>query len=255
MVSVVTAVFNGREHVAECIQSVIDQDYPQVEHIVLDGGSTDGTPEILERYNKHLAFWKSEPDSGVYDAWNKALSVARGEWIAFLGCDDVYLPGAISAYMELATRVPEAEFLSSRARLEHSSGYSPTFGGPWLWPQFTYQMTTVHVGSMHRRSLFERVGLFDPSYKIAGDYEWMLRSRDTLKAAFTNEVTVVMRAGGLSDSTKGLREAKRAKLKNGIKGDLQAEWDLRRLIVRFHLRQFYLRHLFRPKSPLAGQVR
>jgi cellulose synthase/poly-beta-1,6-N-acetylglucosamine synthase-like glycosyltransferase len=84
VVGVITAVFNGHDHIADCIESVINQDYPNVEHIILDGGSTDGTVTILRSYEGRIAFWKSEPDKGVCDAWNKGLKLARGEWIAFL---------------------------------------------------------------------------------------------------------------------------------------------------------------------------
>jgi glycosyltransferase involved in cell wall biosynthesis len=241
LVTVITAVFNGQPHVARCLDSVILQDYPNIEHIVLDGGSRDGTLEVLKQYDEHLAFWKTEPDQGVFDAWNKALGKARGEWICFLGADDEFLPGAVSAYMALARKHPDVEFLSSRARLEHPTGYSPVFGRQWSWPQFARAMTTVHVGSMHRRTMFERLGRFDTSYRIAGDYELMLRARNGLRAAFMPEVSVVMRAGGLSDSTAGLYEARRAKLQNSVCSPLRAELDLCQLITRFYLRLIYLK--------------
>src|SRR3984885_5071370 len=166
LVSVITAVFNGHEHIAACIESVLRQDYPNVEHIILDGGSTDDTVMILRHYDDQIAFWKSEPDKGVYDAWNKGLEVASGEWIAFLGADDIYLPGAISTYVELARLNPKADFLSSRARLYHETGYSPIFGGEWEWPCFARSMSTIHVGTMHRRSLFAQFGQFDTSSRM-----------------------------------------------------------------------------------------
>jgi hypothetical protein len=125
--------------------------------------------------------------------------------------------------------------------LAHPTGYSPVFGGPWAWPRFATAMSTIHVGTMHRRSLFERLGPFDSAYRIAGDYEFMLRAKDTLKTAFTPATTVVMRAGGLSDSTASLYEAKRAKVANSVRTPLIAEFELRRAITRFHLRQLYLK--------------
>jgi glycosyltransferase involved in cell wall biosynthesis len=241
LVTVVTAVFNGRPYVAGCLESVLTQNYPNIEHIILDGGSTDGTLDVLRQYDDRVAFWKSEQDKGVYDAWNKALSLARGEWICFLGVDDIYLPGAISAYVALARNNPEAEFLSSKAKLDHPTGYSPVFGGPWSWPRFATAMSTIHVGTMHHRSLFERLGIFDSTYRIAGDYELMLRAKATLRTAFLPEVTVVMRAGGVSDSTAGLYEARRAKVMNGVRTPLLAELELRRAITRFHIRRLYLK--------------
>lgn len=241
LVTVITAVFNGRDSIARCLESVGSQDYPHVEHVVIDGGSKDGTVDILREHDRSLAWWVSESDKGVYDAWNKGLSVARGDWIAFLGADDMYLPGAISTYMELARAHPHAEFLASRAQLEHPSGYSPVFGGPWCWPQFAAKMTTIHVGTMHRSSLFERIGVFDTSFRIAGDYEFLLRSRDRLRTAFTPEVTVIMRAGGLSDSTDVLHESVRAKLATGVCSKFDAEYHLRKSILRFHIRRICLK--------------
>jgi glycosyltransferase involved in cell wall biosynthesis len=240
LVTIITAVFNGEAVLESCLQSVFSQDYPNIEHIVVDGGSTDGTISLLRRYEDRLALWVSEPDKGVYDAWNKGVALARGEWIAFLGADDMYLPGAISTYIALARSHPEAEFLSSKARLDHPTGYSPTFGGPWEWPRFTTAMTTIHVGTLHHRELFERYGKFNIAYRIAGDYEFMLRARNSLKAAYTPEITVIMRAGGVSDSTAGLHEARRAKVEAGVRTRPHAEIELRRAILRFHVRRAYL---------------
>jgi len=256
LVSVITAVLNARDCIGHCLESVRSQNYPNFEHIVLDGGSTDGTIEVIRDCEDDLALWVSEPDCGVYDAWNKGLKLARGEWIAFLGADDLYLPGAIMTYMELARAHPEAEFLSSRARLDHPTGYAPVFGGPWQWPRFSKTMTTIHVGTMHRRSLFDRLGPFDTGYRIAGDYEFLLRSRQNLRAAFTPAATVVMGAGGLSDSTAVLHETMHAKISTGVCSPLQAQIQLRRSILRFHARRFYLkvRSCFvRPRNqPRAG---
>lgn len=250
LVSIITAVFNGNEFIADCLESVLLQDYPFIEHIVVDGGSEDGTIDTLHRYDDSLALWISEADGGVYDAWNKGLKLARGEWIAFLGADDVYSAGAVSAYMRLAKQNPDAEFLCTQARLVHPTGYSPVFGGPWEWPRFSTAMTTIHVGTMHRRSLFETYGEFDRTYRIAGDYEYLLRAGKRLRSAFAPITTVLMRSGGLSDSTAGLREAKRAKLAAGVRSSLKAEVELRCAIVRFHLRKRYLklRALLRRRS-------
>lgn len=241
LVTVITAVFNGNDCLASCLDSVLNQDYPHVEHIILDGGSTDGTIETLRSYDDRVALWISEPDGGVYDAWNKGLKLARGEWIAFLGADDIYLEGAISTYLKLAAKNPEAEFLSSRARLSHPTGYAPIFGGPWEWPRFSTAMTTIHVGTLHRRSLFERYGEFDTSYRIAADFEFLLRAGDNLRTAFTSATTVVMRAGGLSDSTAGLYEARRAKVARGVSSTSAAELHLRLAIARFYIRRMYLK--------------
>jgi glycosyltransferase involved in cell wall biosynthesis len=236
LVTVVTAVFNGQPHVAGCLESVIAQDYPNIEHIILDGGSRDGTVDVLRQYNDRITFWKSEPDKGVYDAWNKALDEARGAWICFLGIDDEFLPGAVSAYMALAARNPEAEYLCSMVKWVHPSGHERIVGEPWTWREFSRSMCTLHVGSMHKNSLFEKYGRFDLSYRISGDYEFLLRPRTELRSAFLPIVTVFMRAGGISDSVKALYEAKRAKLETGQLPKALVLFDLRLAVIKYRMR-------------------
>jgi glycosyltransferase involved in cell wall biosynthesis len=215
LVSVVTAIFNGQPYVAGCLDSVLGQDYPNIEHIVMDGESNDGTVEVLRSYDDRIALWRSERDRGIYDAWNKALLDARGEWICFLGVDDEFLPGAISAYMECAANNPQAEYLTSEGKLVFSSGKVRIVGRPWKWKEFSRRVHTCHVGSMHRRTLFERLGNFDTSYKIAGDYEFLLRSRSELRTAFFPKETVLVRAGGVCYSPRVFNESFRAKHETG----------------------------------------
>jgi glycosyltransferase involved in cell wall biosynthesis len=236
LVSVITAVFKGQPYIADCLESVLSQDYPNIEHIVLDGGSEDGTVEELRAYSDRIALWRSQPDLGVYDAWNKGLREARGEWICFLGVDDQFLPGAVRAYMDLAALNPDAEYLSSQVQWVHPSGYSRTIGRPWNWKGFSKWMCTAHVGSMHRRSLYCRLGKYDTSYRIVADYELLLRARKQLNAAYMPTITVTMRGGGLSDSSSALSEAKRAKVDAGGRNWALAEWELRWAKIKFILR-------------------
>jgi glycosyltransferase involved in cell wall biosynthesis len=255
-VSVITAVFNARDCIAACIESVLQQDYPNVEYIIVDADSNDGTIDVIRRYDDDIDIWISEPDSGIFDAWNKGLNLAKGEWIAFLSADDAYVRGAIRRYMELAKQHPSAEFLSSQAKLVHPTGYSPVFGGPWSWPACGRLMSTIHVGTMHKRSLFERYGKFDTFYRIAGDYEFLLRAGGRLKTAFLPEVTVMMRSGGASDSTAALYEARHAKIQRGARSATLATLDLLLLIPRFYIRQILLalfrKHLRTLKQILRG---
>jgi glycosyltransferase involved in cell wall biosynthesis len=236
LVTVVTAIFNGCQHVVGCIQSVLAQDYPNIEHILIDGGSTDGTVEELERHNDVVALWKSEPDKGVYDAWNKALAEAKGEWICFLGVDDELLPGAVTAYMALAKTHPEAEYLCSRIRWVHPSGHQRTRGAPWTWPEFSRWMCTAQPGSMHRRTLFDRFGPYDLSFGSASDYEFLLRSRSSLHAAYMPDITVMMRAGGMTDGRAALADANRAKIITGGRSPILSAVDNVIDNARFFLR-------------------
>ena len=236
LVTVITAVVNGKPYIAECLESVLSQDYPNIEHLVLDGGSTDGTLEVLRHYDDRIALWKTEPDNGVYDAWNKALAEARGEWICFLGADDEFLPGAVSAYMNLAANQPEAEYLNSQERWVHPNGYARTRGKPWTWPGIMRQMCMAHVGSMHRRTLFDRLGVYDSSFGTAADYELLLRARASLKTAYMPVVTVMMRAGGMTESRISLADATRAKILTGGRNLLLAKMEHYIANAKFALR-------------------
>ncbi|WP_374166311.1 glycosyltransferase family 2 protein [Arcticibacter sp. MXS-1] len=93
LISVITVTLNAEKHLERCIKSVLEQEYVFIEHIIMDGASTDGTLDILRKYDQQLACWKSEPDTGIYNAMNKALKHAKGDWIYFLGADDFLYPG------------------------------------------------------------------------------------------------------------------------------------------------------------------
>jgi glycosyltransferase involved in cell wall biosynthesis len=213
--SVITAVRNGAATLQAAIDSVVAQTCRDFEYIVLDGASTDDTVALLTRNSRHLDHWVSEPDTGVYDAWNKALRLARGHWIAFLGADDTYFPDALASYAEYiaANETAGLQYVSSRVELVKNGKVVRTLGSAWSWPLFSRYMTVAHVGSIHHRSLFERYGRFDASYRSCGDYELLLRPRGALRAGFMNRVTARMSLGGISNanSRRALDEQQRAK--------------------------------------------
>src|SRR3972149_511511 len=114
LVSIITMVLNGVKYLEECIQSVLTQNYPHIEHIFVDGGSTDGTVEILTKYQTkypNRIRFISEPDKGPGDAWNKGIRMAKGEIFGFLGSDDVSEPGAIISVVEFFKSNPDAYFV------------------------------------------------------------------------------------------------------------------------------------------------
>src|SRR5437870_3334626 len=112
LVSIVTPSYNQAAYVEETIQSVLSQDYPRIEYLVIDGGSTDGSVEIIRRYKDQLAYWVSEPDAGQADAINKGAARAHGDLITWLNSDDLLLPGALEMAVEAHFRQPEALLVS-----------------------------------------------------------------------------------------------------------------------------------------------
>ncbi len=243
-VSIITAVYNARHYLNDCIVSILSQTYPDFEYIIIDGGSSDGTVDIIKQYQDQLAYWVSEPDNGIYDAWNKGLAVSKGEWVAFVGADDILYPEMIEMYMNHIDRQPNSrklEFVSSRIELVRDDlSCIRTVGALWRWDLFKKNMITWHVGCFHAKAFFDRYGTFDPHYKICGDYELLMRPKDQLVASFIDQPTVRMRAGGVSSTRlyQSIDETYQAKIKNGLmtaaKGTLLKNIDK----VRVFLTQF-----------------
>src|SRR6185437_1760960 len=160
LVSIIIATFNAANTLEKCIQSVIAQDYPYKELIIIDGASTDNSVEIIKKYQPFISYWVSEPDSGIYDAWNKALKQTKGEWICFIGADDYYLSKTALSDM-LALAGPETELISAKINLISDTGkLIKVMGNPWKWSVMKRWMCVSHPGLLHKRALFAEYGLF-----------------------------------------------------------------------------------------------
>ncbi len=226
LISIIVAVFNGKTTLQECIDSVARQTYLNKELIVIDGGSKDGTVELLMENLGKITYWISEPDRGIFNAWNKGLAQAQGEWICFLGADDYFWDITVLERMAvqlqmLPTDIRVAYGQIMQVNVDEQLPPRP-IGESWgqgkeFFKQF---MCIPHVGTMHRRSLFEKHGKFDESFHIAGDYEFLLRELKTGDASFIPDiVTTGQRLGGIStDPTNYLRmlhETRRAQRMHG----------------------------------------
>ncbi len=228
IISVIVAAYNGARTLQHCIDSVSDQTYPNKELIIIDGGSTDGTIDILMTNNDKIAYWKSEPDNGIYNAWNKALDHTTGDWICFLGSDDYLWKNSV--FEEIVPHLSRAESQGIRmvygqvARVTHRNKISCIDGYPWenTWRSIIIDGigTFTHQGMFHHRSLFELYGRFDESFKIAGDYELLIRVfKEGRNAIFVDGLIVTgMQVGGITSHCLDLvREYARARKKNRLK--------------------------------------
>lgn len=206
-ISIIIAVFNSKATLLQCIDSVAQQTYPNKELIIIDGGSKDGTVVLLEEHCNKFSYWVSEPDRGIYNAWNKGLAQAKGEWICFLGADDYFWDSTVLERMAVQLEMLPANIRVAYGQimLINDDGQSlRPLGESWsqLKKSFKQHMNIPHVGTMHRRSLFEQHGKFDESFRIAGDYEFLLRELITGDAAFIpNIMTAGQRLGGISTNT------------------------------------------------------
>jgi glycosyltransferase involved in cell wall biosynthesis len=227
-VSVVIGVRNGAATLQRCLDSIAVQDYQDRETIVVDGASTDGTRELLETnaLAGKVTDYISEADRGLYQAWNKGVRRSRGEWICFLGCDDAFHgPAALRWLMEGARAAGGARIVYGLVHRVTARGLiAETWGGPWAEERSaTYAGFMIpHPGSLHHRSLFDERGLFDESYRVAGDYEMFLRELLYRDPYFVNHVVVDMSFGGMSSRPaaiyRTLQEVQRAREAHGLHG-------------------------------------
>lgn len=243
-ITVITATYNAERYLEESINSVYDQYYPNLEYIIIDGGSKDKTVDIIKQNSSKITHWISEPDSGIYDAWNKGVNKSSGDWVMFLGSDDLLLPNALDAYAKfIITLSNDVEYVSSKIRMtDEILNPIRVKGWRWEWPRFLRVMTVAHPGSLHSRKLFEEHGKFDIGYKIVGDYEFLLRPGAQLKTAYLDTITVIMREGGASDSWAAIREQYRASTQTGKYSVLNAAANMYFIGSKFYTKK-YLRAL------------
>ena len=196
--SIITATYNSGKTLEKTLVSVLNQNYIKVEYIIVDGDSKDNTLEIIKLYQekfqkKNIQFkWISEKDSGVYEAWNKGLRLVSGKWVSFLGSDDIYVENALEKYAKYAKENPDADFIYSKIKIVHGNNLIRVIKRKWNWNKFKINMTIPHVGGFHNMNYFKQYGFFDESYKIAGDYEMLLRAKNKLKTVFVNDFTVIL---------------------------------------------------------------
>lgn len=225
-VSIITVSYNSARTITDTLESLAQQTWPDIEHIVVDGASTDATLDIVKLRGSRVAHLVTEPDAGIYDAMNKGVRIATGEIIAFLNADDLYSNGrviekVVAAFQngDLDAVIGDVAFFESNpdhlVRRYRSSRFRPDRLG-WGW-------MPAHPGLFVRRQMFDRVGPFSTSYRIAGDYEWIARAFGTgvVRYGHVPDVLVHMRTGGVS--TGGWRntlllnrEVIRACRENGI---------------------------------------
>lgn len=220
LITVITVVFNGAATLEHTMRSVIGQTYGNVEHIIIDGGSTDATLDILRKYDQHIDYWVSEKDAGIYDAMNKGIALAGGECIGMLNSDDFF--ASPSALEIIASRfmahdvdavfscldIVDPADLNRVLRKYRIRNYSPFMLRIGVMPP--------HPTFYCKTSCYKNAGPYRTDYRIAADYEMLVRLllKSHITWEFIDETTVKMRSGGLSSS--------------GIK----ANWIVNREIIR-----------------------
>jgi GT2 family glycosyltransferase len=210
-VSVITVVYNGAQHLEECIIAVERQTYPHIDHIIVDGGSTDGSVDIIRRHESHLARWVSERDEGLYDAMNKGVAMVSdpGAYVLFANADDrIYTSDAIAKVMEKSN----GEDLVYGKMIFTDGDFAGTIGREVTFRDLSLE-TLCHPATFVRRSVFDKVGRFDRSYSVAADYDFIVRAfKAGVTTRFVDVIVSSMRMGGVSDDRFVLSCAERKRV-------------------------------------------
>lgn len=219
-ISIIIATFNAGKTIKRCLNSIVSQLNNITELIVIDGGSYDNTNDILQQYCQYLSSYISEPDNGIYDAWNKGIKLAKGDWIMFVGADDVLLPGAIDYYLKVLDTTPNIgsyDYISARNEyVDENDHILNVYGESTEWKHIRYVMRAAHVASLHNKAnLFNTIGCFDINFKICADYDLLLRKRDKFRSIYIADRLIArMQTGGMSFSVNAILETYRVRKKN-----------------------------------------
>lgn len=190
-ITVVTPSYNQAQYLERTITSVLDQGYPDLEYIVVDGGSTDGSVDIIRKYADRISWWVSEKDRGQSHAINKGLQRATGDWVAWQNSDDVYAPGAFASLARAAARHGHADLIIGNVNLIDSADIvlrdlryvTPTFGS-----MLAEGMILTNQVAFWRREVHARIGWLEESLSCAFDYDWFLRLLESGHGAHVDEL-------------------------------------------------------------------
>ena len=218
-ISIIIATYNASKTLSKCLDSIVPQLTDECELVIVDGGSKDNTNDIIIEYCDKLSIHISEPDNGIYDAWNKGVKLSSGRWVMFIGADDILLPGAIASYLRFILSVKDIEnydyVCALNEYVDKNGKLLKILGGEPKWSLYRKSMNAAHVASLHNKyNLFETIGYFDLNYCICADYDLLLRKRNNLRWLFIPVHIARMQVGGMSFSFKAILETYHIRKKN-----------------------------------------
>lgn len=201
LVSIVTVVFNGEKYLEETILSVINQTYDNIEYIIIDGCSTDGTIDIIKKYEDKVDFWVSEKDNGISDAFNKGIQCALGDIVGLINSDDWYEIDAVSLAVEIFLSDANLQVVCGSMNLHTGSRYRILYSRPKL---LCLGMTIAHPSTFVKMKIYHSFGLFDITLKYAMDYSFFLRLYSSSVKFYEYNYFPLsnMRSGGMANSNR-----------------------------------------------------
>jgi len=212
--TIITVCLNSSNTIEKTINSVLSQKYNNIEYIIIDGGSIDGTVDIIKKFSKKIDYWSSEPDGGIYDAMNKGISKATGDVISFLNSNDWYENG-IFEIIDKVFKENLCDMVCGRVNFIQNGQIIGQTAHTVSSKDFYIGMIYPHSAMFSKKEVFKKYGLFNTTYKICADYDWLLRVyNENIKIQFIDYIFSNFALGGISGSSETAEETKEICLKN-----------------------------------------
>ncbi len=231
-VSIITVTYNSAATLSDTIESIVDQDYPDIEYIIVDGKSSDGTLDIIKRYEAHVTKYVSEPDKGIYDAMNKGIKIATGDIIGILNSDDFFArKDAVSLIVSAFGQNEKVDGVYGNLYYVDSNDTNKIIrfwkSKEYVPKAFYHGWHPAHPTFYVRRNVYEKYGLYDLRFPLSADFELMLRFFECcqIRTKFIDAVLIKMRIGGTTSKSivpilRGITQCKRAFRVNGLRPPL-----------------------------------
>lgn len=239
--SVITIVYNNVRHIERTVKSVVNQTYPNIQYIVIDGASTDGTLQVLNQYRDHISQLISEPDKGIYDAMNKGLRMATGDYVLFMNSgDEIYAPNTVT---NVFATEPDADIYYGETEMINEHGESlgqRRHKAPeqFTWRDFKYGMSISHQAIYIKRSLAEP---YDPRYSLSADIAWILKAaKKAGKIVNVHQYVARYLVGGMSKKKHRQSLVERFNIMREYYGLLPTIFN--HLVIAFNLGWYWLRN-------------
>ena len=224
LVSIITVTYNAQEYLEQTMQSVFAQTYPNIEYLIIDGGSTDGTISIINGHESKLSLWISEKDNGIYDAMNKGIGKANGELIGMINAGDCYEPNAVEQVVNAYLKSTDCGIFHGNINMLNSDGSffklkKPNPDMSELYKGISFFHSTFFV----QNSVYKKHGTYDTTFKVSADFDFGLRCYlADIKFGYIDQVLADFRLGGFSSLSgkQGMYECRDILLKNGYEASV-----------------------------------
>lgn len=239
--SIITVVYNNVRDIERTIRSVTGQTYPHIEYVVVDGGSTDGTAEVIRRHEAQISQWVSEPDKGIYDAMNKGLGMATGDYVLFMNSgDEIYAPDTVERVFAAA---PDADIYYGETELFDDKWESlglrrHQIPERFTWKSFRFGMNVSHQAIYIRRAI---TGPYNTEYELSADIDWVIRAAKQARSAVnTRQIVAKYLVGGMSKKRHRQSLLERFRIFSNYYGFLPNIFN--HVVIAFNLATYYLRY-------------